>query len=49
MTLALTLCFHIALHALLDGMSFQLMLDPELDADEVRTKVLRLADRMLKS
>jgi AcrR family transcriptional regulator len=38
---------HIALHALLDGMSFQLMLDPELDVGVLRDKLLRLADRML--
>ena len=38
---------YLVLHSLLDGMSFQLAVDPELDAAEVRAKLLDLVDGLL--
>ena len=35
---------YLLLHALIDGISFQVVLDPTLDLDEVRGRILRLID-----
>ena len=35
---------YLMIHALMDGLTFQLALDPELDADETRTRAMAVID-----
>lgn len=40
---------HLVIHALLDGMSFQIVIDPELDVAQVRQRLIGLLERLLRS
>ena len=40
---------HLVIHALLDGMSFQLVIDPELDVASVRQRLITLLERLLRT